>query len=166
MWRMIGCSSTMPAAPMMSRASRAVSSAICTLFILAIEICWGRTLPSSFKRPSWSARSWALVISVIIHTSFCCTSGNEPMGLPNCTRCCAYCSAQSYQPMAERPAQPLHVGELVLERDAAVLERQLRGDRRPHRELAVDVEGRKARSAALDQVAADLPVVPLGPHHR
>ena len=83
------------AAPRMSRAGRAVSSAICTLFILAIEICCGRTLPSSLRRPSWSDRSWAFVISVIIHTSFCCTSWNEPMGLPNWMRCCAYWSAQS-----------------------------------------------------------------------
>src|SRR5207247_1486590 len=35
-----------------------------------------------------------------------------------------------------------------------------------HGELAVDVEGREARGAALHEIAADLAVVALGPHHR
>ena len=85
----------MPAAPRMSRAIRAVSSAIATLFIFAIETCWGRMVPASFSRPSWRQRSCALVISVIIRTSFCWTSWNVAIGFPNWMRCWAYWSAQS-----------------------------------------------------------------------
>src|SRR5207245_11472351 len=45
----------------------------------------------------------------------------------------------------QRALEALHPGKPVLERDLAVLERQLGGDRRAHRELAVDGEGREAR---------------------
>ena len=74
---------------------RAVSSAIATLFILAIETCWGRTPGPSLSRPSWRHRSCALVISVTIHTSFRWTSWKPAMGLPNWTRVFPYWSAQS-----------------------------------------------------------------------
>src|SRR5215831_13639059 len=67
---------------------------------------------------------------------------------------------------AQRAAQPLHVRKLVRERNLAVLERELGGDRGAHRELAVDVERREPRRAPLDQIAVDLAVVLLRPHHR
>src|SRR5207249_10291155 len=66
---------------------------------------------------------------------------------------------------AERPAETFHVRELVLERNLTILERQLRGDRGAHRELAVDVERRETGCAALDEEAPDLAVVLLGPDH-
>src|SRR5215467_4700278 len=67
---------------------------------------------------------------------------------------------------AQRAAQALHVRKLVRERNLAVLEGELGGDRGAHRELAVDVERRESRRAPLDQVAVDLAVVLLRPHHR
>ena len=64
----------MPLPPRMSRPRRAHSSAIQTLLRLAIEMCHGFALPASFSRPTCSASNCALVISLIIHTSFSCTS--------------------------------------------------------------------------------------------
>src|SRR2546426_8382397 len=66
---------------------------------------------------------------------------------------------------AQRAAEPLDVRKLVRERDSAVLERQLRGDRGPHRELAVDIESRESPGSTLDQVAVDLAVILFRPHH-
>src|SRR5207245_2702984 len=66
----------------------------------------------------------------------------------------------------QRALEALHPGKPVLERDLAVLERQLGGDRRAHRELAVDVEGREARRALLDEEPSDLAVVLFRPHDR
>src|SRR5262249_59670974 len=54
----------------------------------------------------------------------------------------------------QRPLEALHAGEAVLQWNLAILERQLGGDRRAHRELAVDVERRKARRALLDEGAS------------
>ena len=56
------------------RAIRAISRAMFTLFILAMEMCEGCERTWSFSRPTCSMRNWALVISVIIQTSFSCTS--------------------------------------------------------------------------------------------
>ena len=66
----------------------------------------------------------------------------------------------------QRPPQSGDARQLVLERDAAVLEAQLGRDRGAHGELAVDVQGAEPGSVALHQVAPDLAVVALGPHHR
>src|SRR5258705_4641469 len=66
----------------------------------------------------------------------------------------------------QRALDTLHAGQLVLQRDAAVLEGQLRGDGGAHRELPRDVQGAVAGGALLDEVAPDLAVVALGPHHR
>src|SRR5262249_12639427 len=66
-----------------------------TLFIFAIEICWGRTPAPSFRPPSWRHRSWALVLSVTIHRRFFWTSWGPAIGFPNWTRVWAYWSAQS-----------------------------------------------------------------------
>src|SRR4029450_10454764 len=66
----------------------------------------------------------------------------------------------------QRALEPLHAGQLVLQRDAAVLEGQLRGDGGAHRELPGDVQGAVAGGALLDEVAPDLAAVALGPHPR
>src|SRR5205823_2356938 len=74
MWRITGYSSETPFAPRMSRAIRADSRAMFTLFIFPIETWCGFSFPWSFSRPICSARSWPLVISVIIQDSLFCTS--------------------------------------------------------------------------------------------
>src|ERR1700674_4875205 len=80
----------------MSRAFRAVSSAIATLFIFSMEMCDASTLPLSFSRPTCSASNWPFTISVIIHANFSCTSWCDAMGLfANCFRVFAYCNAVS-----------------------------------------------------------------------
>ena len=91
---MIGCSSTIPAAPRMSRAIRAVSSAIHTLFILAIETCWGRT-PGPVLEPAELEAQELRLRDLRDHPHERWTSWKPAMGLPNWTRVCAYWSAQS-----------------------------------------------------------------------
>src|ERR1043165_4748153 len=94
MWRITGYSSDTPFAPRMSRAMRADSRAMLTLFILPIETWCGFSLPWSFNRPICSARSWPFVISVIIHASLFCTSWCAAIGWPpNWMRDFEYCTA-------------------------------------------------------------------------
>src|SRR5258705_486235 len=60
----------MPFAPSRSRASRAIESAASTLLRLISEIIAGSSWPASLIRPTRSASSWALLISVSMKTSF------------------------------------------------------------------------------------------------
>src|SRR5258708_1264234 len=62
MWRKMGYSSATPLAPRMSRAMRAHSRAIQTLFRLAMEMCCGAALSLSLRRPTCSTSNCPLVI--------------------------------------------------------------------------------------------------------
>ena len=101
MWRMMLNSSAMPLPPSMPRASRAMFSASRTLFIFPTEICSGRTTPCSFSRPRWSASSCAFEISQTMPANLRCDSWNAASGLPNCSRCSWYSSADSKHARAE-----------------------------------------------------------------
>ncbi len=69
---MILYSPVMPIPPKICLASRAIFSAISTLFRFAMEI-WAEVALSSFlSAPKRQASSWALVISVIISANFFC----------------------------------------------------------------------------------------------
>src|ERR1041384_6467252 len=143
---MIGCSSTMPAAPRMSRAWRAASRALRTVFIFALappelqaqELGLGdlgdhldELLLDELERPDGLAeldgRLRVLEAPVV-------AAHRRPDRPPRD-------AVARLGQAGERALQAPDAGQLVLGRDAAVGERQLRGDRRAHRELAVDVEG-------------------------
>src|SRR6059058_1053316 len=169
MWRITGYSFTIPLAPRMSRASRAVSRAAATFARLASETCSGRIVPASFIRPSRQARSCPLVISVSMWTSFCWTSWYRAVELAALLRV-AECGqiAGARRPerapgdavaglveTRERTAEPLGAREEAPRRHADVLQHELRGDRGAQRELPLDVVRREAGRAPLDQEAAD-----------
>jgi len=69
MWRMTGNRPPRPLAPRISRAILAVSRAIQTLFFFAMEMCDGGR-GSNLSSGLLEHQELALVISVIIHTSF------------------------------------------------------------------------------------------------
>ena len=66
--------------PRISLALRAIFRASEALFIFAMEMCAGLARPSSLSLPSRRLMSWALVISVSIRASFCCTSWKDAIG--------------------------------------------------------------------------------------
>ena len=92
---MIGYSFVIPIPPRICLASLATVNAMCTLFLLAIEICAGLAFPILAIEPNLHAKSCALVISVIISANFFCVNWNAPIGLPNCSLCCEYFNATS-----------------------------------------------------------------------
>ena len=181
MCRITGYSFTMPLAPSTSRARRAISSAWPTLLRFASDTCSGRTWPASFSWPSRHARSWALVISFTMWTSFACTSWKlaerlvelrsrlrvvERRQVAGARRAdgAPHDAVARLVQARERTRQPLRAGKLARRRHTHVLEHQLRRDGRAQRELPLDVVAREARRAALHQEAADHALVVLRPH--
>lgn len=65
----------------------------------------------------------------------------------------------------ERTAQAAHFGEGVLFRNEHVVHHDLAGDRGTQADLAMDRRGAQAFPALLEDEAADLPFVILGPDH-
>src|SRR5881396_985068 len=181
MCRITGYSLTMPFAPRMSRARRAMSSATLTLLRFASETCSGRIVPASFSFPRRQARSWPLVISESIWTSFCCelVAGDRAvellplLGIAERGQVAGARGAERAPHDAvarlvetrERAAEALGARQQRRRRHAHVLQHQLRGDRGAERELPLDVVRREAGRAALDQEAADGLAV-LRPYHR
>ncbi len=86
MWRMTWNSPEMPLPPCMSRAMRAMSSALPQLLRLTREIISGATRPSSISRPTRSEPCRPRVISVCMSASFFWKSWVCASGRPNCLR--------------------------------------------------------------------------------
>jgi len=168
MCRMIGCSSTMPAAPRISRASRGpVERHLHVVHLRHRHLPGGRAWPASLSRPSCRHRSWALVISVIIHTSFCWTSWNDAIGFAELDALLGVLGAPQSLARHRRapppprrsrsapwlrqpsgPRSPFHPwGTCSSSGDPAVLEGQLGRDGGAHRETCH--EYRASRSPAF-----------------
>ena len=98
-------SSEMPLPPSMSRALRAMSSALPHEFRFRIEVTSGAAVPSSFMRPRRRHPCRPSVISVCMSASFFCTSWLAASGLPNCLRSSTYWRAACQQNSAE-PSAP------------------------------------------------------------
>ncbi len=73
MWRITLNSSTMPLPPCMSRATRAISSALPQELRLRIDVISGAAMPS-FMRPRRRHPCSPSAISVCMSASFFCTS--------------------------------------------------------------------------------------------
>ena len=147
-----------------------MSSAICTLFILAIETCCGRTRPASLSRPSWRHEELGLgdlgdhPDELLLHELEAADGLAEldallrvlerPVVAPPWPRRARPTRCRSAPGSGSRAARAApSPWAACCSPGCAVLERELRGDRRAHRELAVDVERREARRALLDQEA-------------
>src|SRR6266581_4266275 len=142
MWRPAWYSSVMPLAPRISRARRAHSRATQILFLLPIEICAGVARPSSLRRPSRSARSCALVISLAIQTSFSCWIWKAAIGFPKTTRSFAYERASSIAPLHGARAQRRRIAPGIRLRQPEAADRLTTGHgREPALLLILRTEG-------------------------
>ena len=175
-------SSAMPLAPCMSRATRAMSSALPAELRLSIDTASCAAVPSSNRRPRRRHAASPTAISVCMSASFFCTSWLAASGRPNCRRSSTYsraaCQQNSAAPSApqadavagageasERTLQPGGVRQLVRGGDEDAVHRDLAGGRRPQRELAVDLRGGQALRAPLEDESADDALVVLRPDH-
>mmetsp|Transcript_526 Transcript_526/g.1579 ORF Transcript_526/g.1579 Transcript_526/m.1579 type:complete len:264 (+) Transcript_526:1980-2771(+) len=93
-------SSEMPLPPSMSRATRAMLSALPQLLRLIMEIISGAALRASLRRPTCRAACRPRVISVDMSASLSCTIWFLARGLPNCLRSMVYWRATSMQAWA------------------------------------------------------------------
>src|SRR6185295_9569809 len=90
-------SSEMPLPPCMSRASRAMSSALPQLLRFINDTDGGAAVPASIMRPRRSAPLSPMAISVCMSASFFCTSWFAASGRLNCFLSSAYCRARCQQ---------------------------------------------------------------------
>src|ERR1700688_714387 len=165
-------SSEMPLPPCMSRARRAISSALPQLLRFIREIAGGAARPASMSRPSRSAPASPSAISVCMSASFFWISWLAASGRPNCLRSSVYCRAACQQnsaapitpqeiPYRARLRQPkgpdraLHVRQQIGLRHEAIFQHDFAGDARAQRELAFDLGRGKPLHAAFDDEAAD-----------
>ncbi len=95
----------MPLPPCMSRAIRAISSALPQELRFMIDVISGAALPSSLRRPSRRQPCSPSVISVCMSASFFWISWLAASGRPNCLRSSVYCRA-ACQHASAAPSAP------------------------------------------------------------
>src|SRR6516165_5211372 len=138
----------MPLPPWMSRAIRAISSALPQLLRLSSDTAGGAARPCSNSRPSRSAACRPSVISVCMSASFFWMSWLAASGRPNCLRSSAYwrarCQQNSAAPIAPQ-AMP-----------ARAMLRQPKGPPRPLAFGSTFSSGTNASSSTIS------PVIGLG----
>ena len=105
MWRITPYSSEMPLPPSMSRAIRAMSSALPQELRFMIEVISTDAVPASFIRPSCKQPCRPSVISVCMSASFFWISWLAASGRPNCWRSSTYWRARWKQSSAA-PSAP------------------------------------------------------------
>ena len=105
----------MPLPPCMSRATRAMSSALPQALRFAIDTISGVARPSSMSRPMRSVICSESVISVCMSASFFWMSWLAASGLPNCLRSMVYCRAACQQNSAA-PIAPQEMPKRALVR--------------------------------------------------
>jgi hypothetical protein len=181
MWRITWNSSLMPLPPCMSRAVRAMSSALPALLRLIRLMASGASLSSSINRP---ARRQAcrpkgdlghhvgelLLVQLglgqgpaELDAVEAVLSRGVPAELGRAHGAPGDAEAGLVQ-AAEGAAEARGVGQEVGFRDEDLVHHQLAGDRGLHGELALDLGRREAGAAGLDDEAADASVE-LGPDH-
>ena len=74
-------------------------------YSLAIEVSVVLGLPVSLSQPAFHTSPRAASVSTTMSAIIACTSWNEPIGRPNCSRSFAYCTDAFTQPW-EIPTQP------------------------------------------------------------
>src|SRR5882757_4727845 len=129
----------MPLPPCMSRARRAISSALPQLLRFISEIAGGAALPASISRPSRSAPARPSAIPAEL---------GRPHGAPDD-------AVARIVEAAERARQPLGIGQQIFLRHLDTRQRHLARERGAQAELAFDRGGGEALGATLHDEAAD-----------